>query len=51
VALNLACGKDTDLREAVFRLCVERGWVLLEMRRKVVSLEAIFRQLTQGEAA
>jgi len=51
VALNLACGKEADLREAVFRLCVERGWVLLEMRRKVVSLEAIFRQLTSGDGA
>jgi ABC-2 type transport system ATP-binding protein len=51
VALSLACVKDVDLREAVFRLCVERGWVLLEMQRKVVSLEAIFRQLTQGEGS
>jgi len=51
VALGLVCGKEADLREAVFRLCVERGWVLLEMRRKVVSLEAIFRQLTAGEGA
>jgi ABC-2 type transport system ATP-binding protein len=49
VALRLSCGRETDLREAVFRRCVERGWVLLEMRRKVVSLEDIFRQLTAGE--
>ncbi len=51
VALSLSCGREADLREAVFRLCVERGWVLLEMQRKVVSLEAIFRQLTAGEEA
>jgi len=49
VALTLSCGRETDLREAVFRQCVERGWVLLEMRRKVVSLEEIFRQLTAGD--
>jgi ABC-2 type transport system ATP-binding protein len=49
VTASLSCGRETDLREAVFRLCVERGWVLLEMRRKVVSLEEIFRQLTAGE--
>jgi ABC-2 type transport system ATP-binding protein len=49
VTASLSCGRETDLREPVFRLCVERGWVLLEMRRKVVSLEEIFRQLTAGE--
>ncbi|MBI5136008.1 MAG: ATP-binding cassette domain-containing protein [Nitrospirae bacterium] len=43
--------KDADLRAAIFRLCVERGWVLLEMRRTLVSLEDIFRKLTRRDAA
>ncbi|MDH4229117.1 MAG: ATP-binding cassette domain-containing protein [Nitrospirota bacterium] len=50
-AASVTSGKDTDLREAIFRLCVQRGWVLLEMHRRVVSLEDIFRKLTVREGA
>ncbi|HEX9750508.1 MAG TPA: ATP-binding cassette domain-containing protein [candidate division Zixibacteria bacterium] len=35
-----------DLRESVFKLVRERGWVLLELRRESVRLEDVFRQLT-----
>lgn len=38
-----------DLRESVFNLARERGWILLEMRRDIVRLEDVFRQLTRGE--
>ena len=39
-------GPDTDLRADIFRLAVERGWTLYELRREVESLESVFRQLT-----
>ncbi|MDX1639886.1 MAG: ATP-binding cassette domain-containing protein [Balneolaceae bacterium] len=38
---------DRDAREEVFRLCVERGWVLMQMTPKESSLEDIFRELTE----
>jgi ABC-2 type transport system ATP-binding protein len=37
---------EMDVREAVFRLCVERGWILTEMTPVESSLEDIFRELT-----
>lgn len=46
VAATVSSPRETDLREAIFRLCVDKGWVLLEMQRRVVSLEDIFRKLT-----
>lgn len=36
-----------DLRRAVYRLCVEKNWDLLELQQTEVSLEDIFRQLTK----
>ncbi len=38
--------KGSDVREAAFRLAVSEGWVILEMHRKVTSLEDVFRKLT-----
>lgn len=35
-----------DSREEIFRLCVEKGWVLLQLTPLESSLEDIFRQLT-----
>ncbi len=35
-----------DIRADLFRLCVEKGWVALELRREQTSLEDIFRELT-----
>lgn len=35
-----------DLREAVFTMARDQGWILLEMRRESVRLEDVFRQLT-----
>jgi ABC-2 type transport system ATP-binding protein len=42
-----------DPREAVFRLAVERGWVLLQMTPEATSLEQVFVRLTthEGEPA
>lgn len=35
-----------DSREEIFRLCVEKGWILLQLTPLESSLEDIFRQLT-----
>jgi ABC-2 type transport system ATP-binding protein len=42
---------DRDAREAVFRLAVDSGLVLLELAEKKVSLEDVFVRLTQDPAA
>jgi ABC-2 type transport system ATP-binding protein len=36
-----------DLREGLWKLAVEENWPILEMRREHVSLEEVFRALTQ----
>ncbi len=41
--------KGSDPREGLFRFCVEKGYVLLEMSRKEISLEDVFRDLTKRE--
>ncbi|MFQ5799077.1 MAG: ATP-binding cassette domain-containing protein [Bacteroidota bacterium] len=38
--------KGFDVREEVYRACVEKGWILMELHREQTSLEEIFRQLT-----
>jgi len=48
VAVEITSGTNTDLREQVFRTVVAAGWVLLEMRFEVQSLEDVFRDLTRG---
>jgi len=35
-----------DLRESVFNAAVKNKWVILEMQKKTVSLEEVFRKLT-----
>jgi len=42
---------DADLREAVFRQCVERGWVLLGLTASAGTLEDLFVNLTTHEPA
>ncbi|MDP2361848.1 MAG: ATP-binding cassette domain-containing protein [bacterium] len=44
VTLTPAAGED--LREPLFRLAVEQGWVLLELSRSQNTLEDVFRELT-----
>ncbi len=48
VDVEITGGRDNDLREQVFRTVSAAGWVLLEMRREVQSLEDVFRDLTRG---
>jgi ABC-2 type transport system ATP-binding protein len=38
--------KGTDVREAAFRLAIHKGWTLLDMHRKVTTLEEVFHKLT-----
>ncbi len=40
---------DTDPREAVFRLAVEKGWVLLGLSAEKATLEEVFVRLTTRE--
>ncbi len=37
----------TDPRENIFNLCVANNWTIIDMHRRVVSLENVFRELTQ----
>ncbi len=39
-----------DLAEAMFRVAVDRGWTLNELKRETLSLEDIFLKLTTREA-
>ncbi len=41
--------QDNDLRAEIFRLVVQKGWTLLELRRDAQSLDAVFRDLTKGD--
>ncbi|MEM9558352.1 MAG: ABC transporter ATP-binding protein [Acidobacteriota bacterium] len=47
--VRLTCDAGADPRADVFHLAVERGWVLLEMAERRVSLEDVFVRLT-GQA-
>ncbi len=42
---------DADPREAIFRLAVERGWVLTGLRQEAASLEDVFVRLTTRDSA
>jgi ABC-2 type transport system ATP-binding protein len=38
-----------DIRPEIFQLVVQKGWLLLEMRRDSQSLEDVFKALTRGD--
>jgi len=44
--IELEVQKGMDVREAVFRMSVAEDWVILEMRRRVTTLEEVFHKLT-----
>ena len=48
VAATLSLTKETDMRPAIARLVLERGWDLYEMETRKNSLEDVFRTLTAG---
>lgn len=39
----------TDIRAEIFQLIVQKGWLLLEMRRESQTLEDVFKSLTRGD--
>ncbi len=43
--------EGADIREPLFHLAQNERWVILEMHRRVTSLEEVFHALTQGENA
>jgi hypothetical protein len=42
---------EADPREAIFRLAVMRGWVLLELAQEKATLEDVFVRITTHDAA
>jgi len=49
-SFEITSGQGTDLRETVFRQVSDAGWVLLEMKREIQSLEDVFRDLTRKDS-
>ncbi|MCX7679594.1 MAG: ATP-binding cassette domain-containing protein [Spirochaetes bacterium] len=48
VSVEVRLFSNTEIRPEIFRICVEKGWVLYEMKRESFALENIFRELTMG---
>ncbi|MFO0666924.1 MAG: ATP-binding cassette domain-containing protein [Polyangiaceae bacterium] len=48
-AFELSSAQDVDVRVELFKLALEKGWVLLELRRDSQTLEDVFRDLTIGD--
>lgn len=46
---ELTSEQSVDLRAELYRLMVDKGWLLLELRREAQSLDAVFRDLTRGD--
>jgi ABC-2 type transport system ATP-binding protein len=46
---ELTTERSVDLRPEIFRLIVDKGWVLLELHRDTQKLEDVFRDLTIGD--
>jgi ABC-2 type transport system ATP-binding protein len=48
-AYELVSEENVDLRPELFKLMVDKGWVLLELHRDAQTLEDVFRSLTIGD--
>jgi len=46
---ELVSEQEVDLRPEVFKLVVDKGWVMLELHRDSQTLEDVFRSLTIGD--
>lgn len=46
--LAIASDKSSDISEALFKLAVDKGWILMSMHKSDISLEQVFRDLTKG---
>ena len=44
--ISVETSQAVDVRRDLFQLCIQKGWILLELHRVQTSLEDIFRQLT-----
>jgi gliding motility-associated transport system ATP-binding protein len=49
--VRLSCSPESDPREDVFRVAVEKGWVLRELTREGMTLEDVFVRLTRHDEA
>lgn len=47
--IHVRTKKGSDIREQLFKHAVSEGWIVLEMSRKVTSLEEVFHRLTRAE--
>jgi ABC-2 type transport system ATP-binding protein len=48
-SLRMRIEADSDLREAIYALAVERGWTLRELSRVNATLEDVFVEITQTD--
>jgi ABC-2 type transport system ATP-binding protein len=48
-AFEIQGEREGDLRGDLYRLAVEQGWVVLELRRDAQTLEDVFRDLTRSD--
>ncbi len=48
-SFELSGALGTDIRADIFQLIVQKGWLLLEMRRESQTLEDVFKALTRGD--
>lgn len=48
-SFEISAEKDRDLRPDLYRLAVDKGWMLLELRRDAQTLEDVFRDLTRAD--
>jgi len=46
---QLSSASTADIRPDIFKLMVQKGWMLLELRREAQSLEDVFKTLTKGD--
>lgn len=48
-AFEMSGEQDSDLRRELFRAFVDKGWILLELRRDAQKLEDVFHDLTRSD--
>jgi ABC-2 type transport system ATP-binding protein len=46
---QLSSASSVDIRPEIFQLVIQKGWILLELRRDAQSLEDVFKALTKGD--
>jgi ABC-2 type transport system ATP-binding protein len=47
LAAELFSDRNTDIRPELFKLAASKGWIMYEMKQEQISLENIFRELTE----